>query len=269
MADLLEYEAYQGDVDWVKDIIKWILDPSTSDQEPVGKTKFVKTAKDGPITRLSAVGKSNPLVRKKSKEFYKSYNNSLDLKNLLLGLDYIYQNIDYTEAAMFVFYTLETFKSLYKKDGEAQNEIFDLINYRWIDKIDHWIPSDHLCIDGVRHIQVYRDKYVKEIGKWVESDHFWRQRLSVVIFIKHLKTSKVARDQAINNITQLLGNKNYYIRKSFPWVLREISKVEPDRIETYVRDNISYFNKTELREAVKALDELIQVELIDLYMSNK
>ena len=89
MADLLEYEAYLGEDEWVKDIIRWILDPSTSDQELVGKTKFVKTTKDGPITRLSAVGKSNPLVRKKSKEFYRSYKNSMDLKNLLLGLDYI------------------------------------------------------------------------------------------------------------------------------------------------------------------------------------
>lgn len=268
MKELSEYESYQPK-QWVEEIINWITDISQNDQEAEGKTKFVKTALVGPITRLSAFGKSNPLMRKKSKEFFTTFKDQLSLKELLLGLDYIYQNIDYTEAHMFIFYSLENFKNLYNRDKLGQEEFFNLINNRWVDRIDHWTSSDHLCINGVRHMPVYEDKFTKEINKWVNSDNFWKQRLSIVIYIKHIKGNKVSQDLIIQNITKLIDTKNYYIRKSIPWLLREISKVDPIRIETFVRENIDKISKTELREASRALDNSIQVELIDLYLSNK
>ena len=68
MEDLSEFDNYKPDL-WVIDIIDWILNPCNGDQRPEGKSKFVKIAKVGSVTRLSAVGKSNVLMRKKSKEF--------------------------------------------------------------------------------------------------------------------------------------------------------------------------------------------------------
>ena len=54
---------------WASTILTMLQDPEIRDQDPVKKQKFIRTAKEGPITRLTASGISNGKIKKLAKAF--------------------------------------------------------------------------------------------------------------------------------------------------------------------------------------------------------
>ncbi|MCH8907367.1 MAG: DNA alkylation repair protein [Candidatus Heimdallarchaeota archaeon] len=215
---------------WERLIYEWLTDKSNSNQNLESKTNFAKTTFQSESTSLNAVGISNPSLRKKV-----------------------------LEARTMSCY----FLSKYKK--HVDKTLFNHINSVWIDLIDHWTLSDHLCIDAFANLDLNQISYTKEIKKWVKNENFWRRRLSVTIYLKHLRKHEWAGLLALENIDKLKEDTNYYVRKSFSWVLRESSKVMKENISAYLINNVGYFNKTELHEASKYCDQGFKTELLDTY----
>ncbi len=248
------------------ELIQWIDNPENSDQNAVSKTEFVKIAKEGESSKLSGAGVSNPKLKKKASEFYK--NNKIksedEFHELFNELEKVYMNGKYIEERILVFFILEKYKKMIQKEHKL---VFNRINKLWIDEIDHWTTADHLCINVFKHIPIYQ--YNKTIDSWAKSDNFWRQRLSIVAYIKHIKSEEKVHRHIIQNIDLLKETKNYYVRKSFPWILREISKVNSQIISEYLDKNVQYLTKTELKEASKNLSENIKKSLLEKYENYK
>lgn len=227
------------------DFEAWLIDPSTSDQEVEGKRKFMKTSKDGPVTQLDVIGKSNGLLRKKAKEFFKG-NKTLDIIHVMEYLEKIQDNTKILEARIISAYLLGMYKKQFDK------KVWDRL-HTWIDGVDHWTAADHLCIDVYGHFPVYDPPYYDNLMDEIISSNFWRRRIAVVCFIKHVRTSSKAVERMLNLMDRIVTDKQYYVRKAIPWLLREASKSEPKLIKAYIDKNRGNLKLSEMKEASKYL----------------
>ncbi|MHA2252094.1 MAG: DNA alkylation repair protein [Candidatus Kariarchaeaceae archaeon] len=245
-------------MEWVDEIQTWLFNAENADQERNGKRKFLQTSMDGPVTQLDTVGISNGVLRKKAAELYKKHNN-LPFDELITGMDELWSNSGISEAKVLVTYFLARYKKQFNR------ALWTQIDSKWIDGIDHWIPSDHLCMDVFGHFTVYHETYLKDIQQWNKSSNPWRRRISLVCLVKHVRKEKEAARVLIEQVEAVKKDTNYYVRKAIPWLLRESCKSDPDGVIVFIKNNIQYFKKTELREAMKKLPNTVQDEFLELY----
>ena len=236
--------------------IRLLLVNAIPDQEGESKTDFLRIAKVGPPTRLAAIGISNGSVKKLARQYYAD-NKAQPFEHVLGVADELFRDAKYVEEHMFLFYLLEMYRKSYTSD------LFPIVD-GWIDLVDHWISSDHIAINVMKHYPV--GNHLDEIYQWVDSSNFWRRRQALTIFLKHLKSTKVA-ETVIALLDLLKEDRNYYVRKAFPWVMREMSKSHPELVQPFMITNIDFFTKTEVREASKYLEG--NEKIIELYEQAK
>ncbi|MCY3410556.1 MAG: DNA alkylation repair protein [Candidatus Heimdallarchaeota archaeon] len=244
---------------WYNTFMDWISDPANHDQDNTKKTGFVQTAMVGPVTKLSAAGISNGKLKKYCVEVQKA-NISMDIDELLEGAHYIFEKARFTEDRVAIFFLLERYKKLIKTNSIR---VFTEINDRWVDLIDHWTTSDHLCINVFPYLML-NDSILKEIDLWGESQNFWRRRLSITALIKHCQDEEIGLF-IIKQVNKQIQDRNYYVRKAIPWLLRTCCKSVTEEVEEYLMNNYHQLSKTELREAMKNLSIDSQAILLDLY----
>ncbi|MHA2029172.1 MAG: DNA alkylation repair protein [Candidatus Kariarchaeaceae archaeon] len=242
---------------WINELINWLHDKDNSDQVKEGKLNFLKTAKEGPVTKLDTVGISNGILKKKANEFYRS-NKDLQLQELLDGLDILWMKPMLSEARVLAAYILGKYHKIYDE------RVWEQID-NWVDSIDHWTSCDHLCIDVSGNLAVDEYPIYIALQEWVKSENFWRRRFAIVCFVKHVRTEKRSVDKLLPLLDSILRDTNYYVRKAIPWLLREASKSSPNVLSEFIFDRIGFLSKTELREAMKMLDTDTQDKFIYKY----
>lgn len=240
-----------------KELIDWLNDPQTADQVVAGKSKFLKTSKEGPITQLDTVGISNDVLKKKGREFYKE-NEKIEMSELLEGLNTLWFEPMLSEARILTTYIL----AKYHKNFDTS--IWEYID-RWVESIDHWTSCDHLCMEITPYIKVYENPIYEDLQKWITSDNFWRRRFTIVSFLKHVRSDKSAVVVMLPLMNQIMSDNNYYVRKAIPWILREASKSDPEEVKEFIKERIELLTKTELREATDRLDPNIQTHFLKVY----
>lgn len=242
---------------WFNELINWLNDPQSVDQVVAGKRKFLKTAKEGPITELDTVGISNDVLKKKAKEFYNE-NKEMKISELLEGLNTVWFEPMLSEARVLISYILSKYHSNFDK------AVWPYVD-QWVESIDHWISNDHLCIEIAPHLKVYEDPIYTDLENWITSNNFWRRRFAIVSFLKHVRNNTEAVSAMLPLMDQIIEDKSYYVRKAIPWLLREASKSDPENVKDFIKERIKFLSKTELREATKMLDQNIQSHFLTLY----
>ncbi len=243
---------------WVDELREWLFDPQNSDQEKKGKIKFLQKPASGPPTKLTAVGISNGRIKKKAADFYRN-NTDMIFQNLINGIDEIWLDFGISEAHVLACNILARYKKKFNSD------LWKLIDLKWINKLDHWISSDHLGIDVYPHFQIKNPPYVNDIKNWIKSENPWRRRIATICLLKHVRTSREDTLLLMDQIDVIKSDKNYYVRKTIHWMLREASKANPQGIEKFIRINIKYFYISELNEAIKRLKDPVKTEIINLF----
>jgi 3-methyladenine DNA glycosylase AlkD len=102
---------------------------------------------------------------------------------------------------------------------------------QWIDDVDTWglmDPLGTLCVGSL----LLRDRDIeKTLTKWSMSENFWRRRASILPYL-HLSKKSVYKKEYTERILQAIrphiSDKEFFVGKAAAWVLRELSKREPE-----------------------------------------
>lgn len=86
-------------------------------------------------------------------------------------------------------------------------------------------------------------------SRWNRSDDMWLIRCSIIFQLKYKE--KVDLDLVYNYITPHLASKEFFIQKAIGWILREISKTNPDWVADLVDQH--ELKTVSKREAIKYL----------------
>lgn len=126
----------------------------------------------------------------------------------------------------------------------------------WINDADTWAITDSLCSPCIGSL-ILRDFKVEGVLKfWRISDNFWRRRCSVLPYLHlALKTQYMSEfsSKIFEAVTPHISDEEFFVGKAAGWVLRELSKREPDLVREYFEIHRNKMTKLVIREGSKKL----------------
>ena len=143
---------------------------------------------------------------------------------------------------------------VYAKKGPVKKAM--VLVDTWIDSADTWAIIDPLCSPCIGSL-VLRDPTVElALKSWRTSDNFWRRRASVLPFLHlSLKTQHRTEFNAkiLEAVTPHISDNEFFVGKAAGWVLRELSKRDPDLVRKYFDQYGERMTKLVFREGSKKL----------------
>ena len=135
------------------------------------------------------------------------------------------------------------------------NDSFDCID-SWVDTVDYWAISDHLSINLLGHFPLHDRGYQQRLFSWLDSPLYWRRRQALTAYLLPARNNPIVFPIVLKTIAVLLPEKNYYIQKAIPWILREGYRKHPQnhaQAYAFLQQHRASFSKTHWREAMRYL----------------
>jgi 3-methyladenine DNA glycosylase AlkD len=198
-------------------------------------------------TDLECLGVRKPLLHSLAKEFY-------DERKKDGNLDRVHKVAE--ELWSVPIYDVKTLAiSILRRFGKmVDKSTLDVVEV-WYDDIDNWSHCDRLSVYVLGSMVLKADSVVPGIMKWTESDNLWKRRGALLSTMLGNRNGKGDPFWTFTMLNDLLEDKEYYVRKAFSWVLREMGKGYPDFVFEYLMYNKAKFNKKEVEESVKYIPE--------------
>ena len=126
----------------------------------------------------------------------------------------------------------------------------------WIDDADTWAITDPLSSPIIGSL-ILRDPKVEDVLKsWRHSDNFWRRRCSFLPYLHLAHKTQYKPEYApkiLEVVTPHISDMEFFVGKAAGWVLRELSKREPDLVRGYFETHRHEMTKLVIREGSKKL----------------
>jgi len=136
--------------------------------------------------------------------------------------------------------------------------------------IDDWNTCDWFCVKFLGPLIKQEGKECAEkIASWKNSSNLWLRRASIVAFVNLAKKG----DENFSGFTNLLLDICYatikhperFSQTGTGWVLRELSLTSPEKVVSFVQNNISYFSAEGLRYAAEKIANEDKLSLKSLH----
>lgn len=126
----------------------------------------------------------------------------------------------------------------------------------WVDDADTWAITDPLCSPPIGSM-IIRDSNVETIlESWQSSDNFWRRRCSFLPYLHLAHKTQYKPEYAkiiLKVVTPHISDTEFFVGKAVGWVLRELSKREPELVRKYFDENHERMTKLVVREGSKKI----------------
>jgi len=100
-------------------------------------------------------------------------------------------------------------------------------------ELDNWSVCDSLAMYGVEPVVYVNPEIVLPLsGKWVQSTEKWVRRFGVVTLRGYKKVQ--ATEQVFELLAMVIEDKEKDIREAVSWILREITKANPDMVAEFL-----------------------------------
>ena len=147
------------------------------------------------------------------------------------------------------YVALEICIPYFKKHQEINDiEIFEVLaqQNQWWDSIDVIAPKLM-----ANYFLVFPEKRDYYIDKWLKSGDKWLIRCALLFQLKY----KTKTDLALlfDTILRIPPTKEFFINKAIGWMLRENTRLFPEAIIDFVRDNESILSNLSKKEALRLL----------------
>ena len=133
-----------------------------------------------------------------------------------------------------------------------------------------WAYVDALAIHVVGPlVERYPHQLEESIDTWAGDGDFWIRRSALLALLLPLRRGAGDWRRFVTYADSMLEERQFFIRKAIGWILREVSKKDPDRVSKFVGRRIDRISGVTFREAVKYLDTDARAELSDRYAASR
>jgi len=209
------------------------------------KERKMKIAEYLKTSSLEFIGVELPDIHRIIKENIKDFKND-DLLSLMRAL----WNVKTFETRVAAIDVLKE----YVKRGDIVIAM-DLAD-KWVDDADTWGITDPLCSPTIGML-ILRDSKVEDVLRsWRTSDNFWRRRCSVLPYLYLSLKAQYKPEYSmkiLEAVTPHISDEEFFVGKAAGWVLRELSKRDPELIREYFKIHSGRMTKLVLREGSKKL----------------
>lgn len=209
------------------------------------REKAVHVAKYLKTSDLRFLGIQIPQIRKTSRRHIRG----LAVEKLPQIIDLLWKEevFDFRLAAIEIMeeYSTKGDKSV------ALQMISDMI-----DDIDTWALTDPLCSVCLGTLLIRDWSIEKTVASWRKSENFWRRRSTVLPYLHLSKKGfhePAYTDRILRAMRPHLPDREFFVGKAVGWVLRELSKREPEIVRGFIEENRAVMTKLAIREGSKKL----------------
>ena len=104
-----------------------------------------------------------------------------------------------------------------------------------------------------------------QMRKWSSHRNMWVRRASIVgLLVPMRRGSSRAVDLVYEIAKRLHPDPHDLIHKAVGWALREAGKIDPKRLERYLRANVGTIPRTTFRYAIERFNSNVRKELLAL-----
>jgi 3-methyladenine DNA glycosylase AlkD len=93
----------------------------------------------------------------------------------------------------------------------------------------------------------------ERIDAWAADEDFWVRRSALLALLPGIRGGQPDLPRFVRYSTPMLDEREFFIRKAIGWVLREISRQDPDWVATWTEDHLAGISGVTFREAVRHL----------------
>jgi 3-methyladenine DNA glycosylase AlkD len=105
------------------------------------------------------------------------------------------------------------------------------------------------------------------IDSWAVDADFWVRRSALLSLLPGIRAGQPDLERFGRYATPLLAEKEFFIRKAIGWVLRELSRKDPEYVSTWTERHLAVMSGVTFREAVRRLPEQDAARLTALRVS--
>ncbi len=133
--------------------------------------------------------------------------------------------------------------------------------------IADWNTCDWLCVRVLGPLaESHGERCARTIAAWRDASNLWRARAAGVAFVNLAPRG----DANFAGFTEMLlgvcatnvARTERFAQTGAGWVLRELSRAEPERVADFVRAHFSTMSREAIRSAVRKLPEPVATELL-------
>lgn len=217
-----------------------------SPKRAAGEKKYLKS-------QLHFYGATKPGVRQAVRLFHEA-NPDLT-RDALIELVQALWRTDYHELRSTGIALLERCVDLLGVADMALVE--DLVR-----RSETWAYVDWLAVN-VGGTLVLRYKSARKVlPRWSRDEYMWIRRASMLVLLPSLKADDSDFPMFSRFAASMLEEKEFFIRKSIGWILRETGKKRPEECYGFLRKHVDGVSGLTLREGSKYLPAKLRRDLL-------
>lgn len=126
--------------------------------------------------------------------------------------------------------------------------------HRWLTKCRTWDHTDDLSINTIGAVALRRPAVYSTIAAWAAASELWVRRASLLAHIPAIRRGALDSELLTTTCERLVAEREFFLRKAFGWVLRELSLRDPDQAEALILRLRPRLATLSLREGVRRLE---------------
>ena len=130
-----------------------------------------------------------------------------------------------------------------------------------------WAFVDELAIAITGRLVERAPELLGVIDRWAEDEDFWLRRSAMLALLRPLRRGGGDFRRFARYADRMLEEKEFFIRKSIGWVLREAGKPQPDMVYTWLLPRAARASGVTVREAVKYLSSAQRAAVVAAHQS--
>lgn len=142
-------------------------------------------------------------------------------------------------------------------------EFFEHLIYNYV---HGWGKVDQLCTRAINQVITSDDSMYEYLLKWSQSENKDIRRVSLVAMISSGSQLRLYYDidKTLFLVERLKNDEDIHVQKAVGWVLKCAFPTYPDKIEAYLRENVSNLKRLIVRYALELVEEPLRTELLQL-----
>ncbi len=197
------------------------------------------------------------LTKKQINDFSKKLQKSLkqvDRENLISVINNLHHSNNHE---------LKTFAIVLASNNIDKFELSDLdIFYFWLKKSCTWDHVDEICI-RITGLLVIKFDLFSQLLKWSNDEHIWVRRASLISQLPSVRKNNYQINLISKCSSNLITEKDFFIRKAIGWVLRELSEINPEDSINITSSFSGTISKLSFKEATRKLNENLRIQIIE------
>lgn len=209
---------------------------------------------------LKFYGAAVPVIDRVAKTFRKSHPDLTHGE--LLGLVEALWQTEYHETRSLGIALLEAYpKLITSADGGFLESL--------LRRMQTWAHIDWIATGTIAQL-IERDPTVKAtLATWATDESFWIRRTAMLALLKRARFHREDFDLFAQFAASMITEPEFFIRKAIGWVLREVSKRQPDWVYEFLTAHLHQVSGLTLREGAKYLPEAQREALMAQYKTRK